>query len=135
MKTYTELIKFNTFEDRFNYLNLNGTIGEETFGFDRWLNQNFYKSQEWRSIRDFVIIRDGGCDMAMEGYEIFGKIYVHHMNPITQSDLIHSTDFLMNPEYLVCVSHSTHNAIHYGDISLLITEPVERKPGDTCPWK
>ena len=135
MKTYTELIKFNTFEDRFNYLNLNGTIGEETFGFDRWLNQNFYKSQEWRSIRDFVIIRDGGCDMAMEGYEIFGKIYVHHMNPITQSDLIHSTDFLMNPEYLVCVSHSTHNAIHYGDISLLITEPAERKPGDTCPWK
>lgn len=135
LRTYSEMIKLPTFETRFEYLNLKGNVGEETFGFDRWLNQNFYKSQEWRSIRDFVIIRDGGCDMAMEGYEIFGKIYVHHMNPITQSDLIHSTDFLMNPEYLVCVSHSTHNAIHYGDISLLITEPVERKPGDTCPWK
>lgn len=135
MKTYSELLKFPSFEDRFNYLALNGGVGEETFGFDRWLNQRFYKSDEWRSIRDFVIIRDGGCDLAMDGYEIFDKIIVHHMNPIGQSDIIHSSDFLINPEYLVCVSHTTHNAIHYGDASLLMTAPIERRPGDTCPWK
>ena len=135
MKTYSELIKFPTFEDRFNYLKLNGVVGEETFGFDRWLNQRFYKSDEWRNIRDFVIIRDGGCDLAMDGYEIRGKLYVHHMNPIEQTDIIHSTERLIDPEYLVCVSHNTHNAIHYGDISMLVTEPVERRPNDTCPWK
>lgn len=135
MKTYTELIKYSSFEDRFNYLKLDGNVGEETFGFDRWLNQKFYSSKEWQSIRDFVIIRDGGCDMAMDGYEIPGKIYVHHMNPITQSDLIHASDFLIDPEYLVCVSHSTHNAIHYGDISLLQTDPIVRTPNDTCPWR
>ncbi len=135
MKTYTELLKFPTFEDRFNYLMLQGAVAEETFGFDRWLNQNFYKSAEWRSIRDFVIIRDGGCDLAMDGYEIYDKIIVHHMNPIEQSDIIHSSDILINPEYLVCVSHNTHNAIHYGDASLLMTAPIERRPGDTCPWK
>ena len=130
MKTYSELIQHSTFEDRFNYLKLNGAVGEETFGFDRWLNQRFYKSDEWKSIRDFVIIRDGGCDMAMDGYEIGGRIYVHHMNPIKQYDLVHSTDILIDPEYLVCVSHNTHNAIHYGDISLLDTDPVERTPND-----
>lgn len=135
MRTYSELIKYNTFEDRFNYLKLDGVIGEDTFGFDRWLNQHFYNSKEWKSIRDFVIIRDGGCDMAMDGYEIGGKVYVHHMNPITQSDIVHTTDALINPEYLVCVSHNTHNAIHYGDISILATDPVERRPGDTCLWK
>lgn len=135
MKTYSELIQHSTFEDRFNYLKLNGSVGEETFGFDRWLNQRFYKSDEWKSIRDFVIIRDGGCDMAMDGYEIGGRIYVHHMNPIKQYDLVHSTDILIDPEYLVCVSHNTHNAIHYGDISLLDTDPVERTPNDMCPWK
>ena len=135
MKTYSELLKFVTFEDRFNYLMLNGGVAEETFGFDRWLNQNFYRSEEWRSIRDFVIIRDGGCDLAMDGYEIYDKIIVHHMNPIEQSDIIHSSDILINPEYLVCVSHNTHNAIHYGDASLLMTAPIERRPGDTCPWK
>ena len=135
MKTYSELIRFNSFEDRFNYLMLNGGVAEETFGFDRWLNQNFYRSAEWRSIRDFVIIRDGGCDLAMDGYEIYDKIIVHHMNPIEQSDILHSSDILINPEYLVCVSHNTHNAIHYGDASLLMTAPIERRPGDTCPWK
>lgn len=135
MKTYTELIRHSSFEDRFNYLKLSNIVGEETFGFDRWLNQRFYSSKEWQSIRDFVIIRDGGCDMAMEGYEIGGKIYVHHMNPITQSDLIHTSDFLIDPEYLVCVSHETHNAIHYGDISLLQTDPIIRTPNDTCSWK
>ena len=135
MKTYSELLKFVTFEDRFNYLMLNGGVAEETFGFDRWLNQNFYRSAEWRSIRDFVIIRDGGCDLAMDGYEIYDKIIVHHMNPIEQSDILHSSDILINPEYLVCVSHNTHTAIHYGDASLLMTAPIERRPGDTCPWK
>lgn len=135
MKTYSELLKFVTFEDRFNYLMLNGGVAEKTFGFDRWLNQNFYRSAEWRSIRDFVIIRDGGCDLAMDGYEIYDKIIVHHMNPIEQSDILHSSDILINPEYLVCVSHNTHNAIHYGDASLLMTAPIERRPGDTCPWK
>lgn len=135
MKTYSELIKYPTFEDRFNYLKLNGVVGEDTFGFDRWLNQRFYNSKEWQNIRDFVIIRDGGCDLAMDGYEIRGKLYVHHMNPIEQTDIIHSTDILIDPEYLICVSHNTHNAIHYGDISLLVTDPVERRPNDTCPWK
>lgn len=135
MRTYSELIKYPTFEDRFNYLKLNGVVGEDTFGFDRWLNQRFYNSKEWQNIRDFVIIRDGGCDLAMEGYEIRGKLYVHHMNPIEQTDIIHSTDILIDPEYLICVSHNTHNAIHYGDISLLVTDPVERRPNDTCPWK
>lgn len=135
MRTYSELIKYPTFEDRFNYLKLNGVVGEDTFGFDRWLNQRFYNSKEWQNIRDFVIIRDGGCDLAMDGYEIRGKLYVHHMNPIEQTDIIHSTDILIDPEYLICVSHNTHNAIHYGDISLLVTDPVERRPNDTCPWK
>lgn len=135
LKTYSELIQYPTFEDRFNYLKLNGAVGEDTFGFDRWLNQRFYKSDEWKSIRDFVIIRDGGCDLAMDGYEIQNRLIVHHMNPIGQNDLIHSTDILIDPEYLVCVSHNTHNAIHYGDISMLVTAPIERRQNDTCPWK
>lgn len=134
-KTYSELIKFPTFETRFEYLQLKGVIGEETFGFDRWLNQRFYKSKEWKSIRDFVIIRDGGCDLAMEGYDIMDRVLIHHMNPVRTNDFIHVTDILTNPEYLVCVSHNTHNAIHYGDKSLLVTAPIERRPGDTCPWK
>lgn len=134
VRTYTELLKYPTFEDRFNYLMLKGGVGQETFGFDRWLNQRFYNSDEWKNIRDFVIIRDGGCDLAMDGHEIYDKIIVHHMNPIEQSDIMHSSDILINPEYLVCVSHRTHNAIHYGDASLLTTAPIERRPGDTCPW-
>lgn len=135
MRTYSELITFNTFEDRFNYLNLKGIVGEEIFGFDRWLNQRFYNSKEWQSIRDYVIVRDQGCDLAMEGYDIGGKVYVHHMNPIDQKDLVRISDILIDPEYLVCVSHNTHNAIHYGDISLIVTAPIERRPNDTCPWK
>lgn len=135
MRTYSELITFNTFEDRFNYLNLKGIVGEETFGFDRWLNQRFYNSKEWQSIRDYVIVRDQGCDLAMEGYDIGGKVYVHHMNPIDKKDLVRISDILIDPEYLVCVSHNTHNAIHYGDISLIVTTPIERRPNDTCPWK
>ena len=135
LRTYSELIKFPTFEDRFNYLCLNGSIGDETFGFDRWINQRFYNSKEWQSIRDFVIIRDGGCDLALEGYDIMDRILIHHMNPVRSLDFINVSDILTNPEYLVCVSHMTHNTIHFGDASLLLTEPVERKPGDTCPWK
>ena len=135
LRSYSELIKLPTFETRFNYLALNGSVGEETFGFDRWMNQRFYNSKEWQSIRDFVIIRDGGCDLGLEGYDIMDRILIHHMNPVSSMDLINVTEILTNPEYLICVSHNTHNAIHYGDASLLAADPIERKPGDTCPWK
>lgn len=135
IRTYSELSKLTTFEDRYNYLRLDGFVGEETFGFDRYLNQLFYTSQKWRSIRDFVIIRDNGCDLGVEGYEIHGKIIIHHMNPITVSDIINETEYLLDPEFLISTTHNTHNAIHYGDEKLLITGPIERKPNDTCPWK
>lgn len=135
IRTYSELIQLPTFTERFDYLKLDGQVGVETFGYDRYLNQRFYHSSEWRSIRDYVITRDLGCDLGMEGYEIYGKIYIHHMNPITQKDIVHSNADLLNPEFLICTTHNTHNAIHYGDASLLITEPVERRPNDTCPWK
>lgn len=135
IRTYSELITIPTFEERFKYLQLGGLVGEETFGFDRYLNQNFYRSQEWKSIRDHVIIRDNGCDLAMDGYEIHGRIYIHHMNPITVQDIIKQSDYLLNPDFLITVTHYTHNAIHYGDESLLVTAPVERSRNDTCPWK
>ena len=135
IRTYSELSKLTTFKDRYNYLRLDGFVGEETFGFDRYLNQLFYTSQKWRSIRDFVIIRDNGCDLGVEGYEIHGKIIIHHMNPITVSDIINETEYLLDPEFLISTMHNTHNAIHYGDEKLLITGPIERKPNDTCPWK
>lgn len=135
IKTYSELIRLPTFLERFEYLKLSGQVGQETFGFDRYLNQSFYHSSEWRPIRDYVIARDLGCDLGVEGYEIHGRIYIHHMNPITAEDVKRTTEFLTNPEYMICTTHNTHNAIHYGDASLLITEPVERTPYDTCPWK
>lgn len=135
IRTYSEMIQIPTFIDRFEYLRLDGRVGVETFGFDRYLNQRFYHSSEWRSIRDYIIARDLGCDLAMEGYEIYGKIYIHHMNPITQMDIVHSNADMLDPEFLVCTTHNTHNAIHYGDVSLLVTGPVERRPNDTCPWK
>lgn len=135
IRTYSELIKIPTFKERFEYLRLNGKVGEETFGFDRYLNQVFYKSPEWRAARDFVIIRDQGCDLAMEGHEIFGKILVHHMNPISMEDIVHRTEYLLDPEYLICTIKNTHDAIHYGDGSLLITGPIERTKNDTCPWR
>ena len=135
IKTYSELIRLPTFEERFKYLQLNGVVGEETFGFDRYINQRFYRSPEWKRIRDFIILRDNGCDLGLDGYEIYGRIYIHHMNPILVKDVIHQSDFLLNPEYLICTTLSTHNAIHYGDESLLMTGPIERKPNDTCPWK
>lgn len=136
IKTYSELISIPTYEERYKYLRLNGRVGEDTFGFDRYLNQNLYQhSKEWKHVRDYVIARDNGCDLAMEGYEIFGKIIVHHMNPITAEDILKRRDWVLNPEYLVCVTHSTHNAIHYGDEGLLMTAPIIRTKNDTCPWR
>ena len=135
IRTYSELITIPTFEERYKYLKIGGKVGEETFGFERYLNQEFYKSHEWQSIRRQVIVRDLGCDLGIEGREIHGKIIVHHMNPITIDDIIEVSDFLLNPEYLICTLKSTHDAIHYGDESLLIKAPVERTKNDTCPWK
>lgn len=135
IKTYSELITLPTFEERFRYLQLKGSVGVDTFGFDRYLNQKFYRSAEWRRIRDQVIVRDGGCDLGIEDRLIGGRILIHHMNPITEKDILYMTDALLNPEYLICVSHITHNAIHYGDEDLLMKDPVVRTPFDTCPWK
>lgn len=135
IRTYSELIKLPTFEERYKYLRLRGVVGEETFGFDRFINQDFYRSKEWKSIRDFIIVRDNGCDLAMEGCDIHGKIIIHHMNPVTIKDIQKNSAFLMEPEYLISTTLSTHNAIHYGDESLLVKEPVRRSKNDTCPWK
>ena len=135
IRRYSELIRIPTFEERFEYLRLDGQVGADTFGSDRYLNQIFYKSPEWKKIRDEIIIRDKCCDLAMPGYDIHGPVLIHHLNPITKEDILSRTDLLLNPEYLVCTIQSTHNAIHYGDVNLLITNPIERKPNDTCPWK
>lgn len=135
IRNYSELITLRTFKERFEYLKLDGVVGEETFGFDRYMNQIFYKSNEWASVRREVIIRDNGCDLGVDGYEIHGKILIHHMNPINLSDIIHKTDELLNPDYLITTVLSTHNAIHYGDASLLPALPIERRANDTCPWK
>ena len=135
LRCYRELIRLKTFDERFEYLKLKGIVGEATFGYDRYLNQLLYTSGEWRRIRLDIILRDNGCDLAVEGYDILDTIIVHHMNPISVEDLIDFSEDVINPEYLICVSHDTHNAIHYGDKSLLTREPIERKPGDTCPWK
>ena len=135
IRTYSELITLSTFEERFKYLQLNGQVGESTFGFDRYMNQVFYRSQKWKSIRDFVIIRDCGCDLGVEGYDIHGKIIIHHMNPLSMRDIETESDFLLNPDFLICTTHNTHNAIHYGDENLLVTAPIERTKNDTCPWR
>lgn len=135
IKTYSELIRLPTFEERYQYLRLRGKVGEDTFGFDRYLNQAFYKSDEWKAIRDIVILRDNGCDLGMPDREIRERILIHHMNPITKDDIINRTDFLLNPEYLICTIKNTHDAIHYGDENLLIKDPVQRSKYDTCPWK
>lgn len=135
IRTYSELIKIKSFEERFRYLQLNGVVGKETFGFDRFINQRFYRSNEWKSIRDFVIVRDNGCDLGVSGYEIKGKILIHHLNPICYEDILERKEALMDLENLICVSHNTHNAIHYGDESLLIKMTDERTANDTCPWK
>ena len=135
IRTYSELILLPTFEERFKYLQLNGRVCDDTFGFDRYINQKFYRSAEWKRIRDYIIIRDNGCDLAVDGYEIHGRILIHHINPITISDIKFSTEYLMNPDYLICVTHNTHNAIHYGDEKQIITGPIVRTKNDTCPWK
>ena len=135
IRTYSELITFPTFEERYRYLRLEGKVGEDTFGFDRWLNQSFYKDPEWRAIRDKIIIRDNGCDLGIPSREIYSRIIVHHMNPITKDDILSRSAFLLNPEYLICTVKNTHDAIHYGDEGLLIKAPIERTKNDTCPWR
>lgn len=135
IRTYSKLITYSTFEDRFRYLSLKGQVGEETYGFDRWVNQKFYKSREWKQIRDYVIVRDSGCDLGILGREIPDRIIVHHINPILVYDIQYATEYLLNPEYLICVSNNTHQAIHYGDETLLVTMPAPRAANDTCPWK
>ena len=135
IRTYSELIQLPTFEERFRYLALNGQVGKDTFGYDRYLNQMLYKNNKWRSLRNVIIMRDNGCDLAMEGYDIPGRVYVHHMNPLTKEDIENNTEYLWNPEYLICVSFDTHNAIHYGDNSYLTrNQVIERKAGDTKLW-
>lgn len=135
MRTYTELIKIPTFEERFKYLQIHGSVGVDTFGFERYLNQTFYRSREWKDIRRYVILRDNCCDLGDPGREILDRPIVHHMNPIMLQDLKDMTEFVMNPEYLITTSHITHNAIHYGDSDLLMKDPIERRQNDTCPWK
>lgn len=135
IRSYSELRRLSTFEERYNYLRLNGRVGQDTFGFDRIFNQMFYRSREWKRVRDEVIVRDNGCDLGVEGYEIHGRILIHHMNPISLADIQEATDFLMNPEYLITTTHLTHNAIHYGDESLIPKGPIVRTKYDTCPWK
>lgn len=136
IKTYTELIQLPTFEERFRYLKLDGVIGEETFGFDRYLNQAFYSSTEWKKFRRDIIVRDMGCDLGIEDREIGGLIMIHHLNPIALEDILkRNVKVLLNPENVICASANTHRAIHYGDESLLIKAPIERTKNDTCPWR
>ena len=135
IRTYSELITIPTFEERFEYLKLNGSVGLETFGHDRYLNQILYNSPEWRRFRPEIIVRDNGCDLACEGYEIFGKILIHHINPITAQDILNRNPKVFDPVNVITTVHNTHNAIHYGDENLLITAPIERSRNDTCPWR
>ena len=135
IRTYSELLELKTYKERYEYLRLNGVVGEETFGFDRYANQRFYHSSFWKQIRNKIIERDLGCDLGIEGLEIPGRITIHHMNPVLLNDILNQNEILTNPEYLICVSETTHRAIHYGDESLLPQEPVTRTPNDTCPWK
>lgn len=135
IKCYSELVKLRTFEERYRYLKLGGTVGVDTFGFDRYINQKFYTSDEWKALRRHVIIRDNGYDLGINDREIKDRIIIHHMNPITKEDILERSEFLLNPEYLICVCDNTHRAIHYGDESLLVTAPVIRTKYDTCPWR
>ena len=137
IRTYSELLNLKTFEERFEYLKLPGTVGVDTFGYERYLNQQFYRTAEWRSIRNRIIARDNGCDLGVEGYEIDRKqrVYIHHLNPLRSCDILEHSEYLVNPEYLITTTHRTHNAIHYGDRDLLPLLPKERTPNDTCPWK
>lgn len=134
IRTYSELRRLDTIQERFEYLKLNGQVGDQTFGFDRWINQKFYTSYEWRQIRHKIIARDMGCDLGIEGYEIHDKIYIHHLNPMTRADIVEGDDSILDPEYLITTTLVTHNAIHYGDAKQLPRLMVERKPGDTKLW-
>lgn len=134
-RTYSEVIMLPTFVERYRYLKIGGRVGSETFGYDRYLNQILYRTAEWKRFRNEIILRDNGCDLACEGYEIVGKILIHHINPITVEDVLQRDPKVFDPENVISTILNTHNAIHYGDESLLITEPIERKPNDTCPWK
>ena len=135
IKSDSKMLTFPTLEERFRYLELKGSVGKDTFGYDRYLNQILYHSGEWKSFRNDIIIRDNGCDLACEGYEIHQRILIHHINPITVEDVLNRSPKVFDPENVVCVSHITHNAIHYGDENLLMTAPVERSQNDTCPWR
>lgn len=134
VRTYSELCQLETFEQRYQYLRLLGVVGESTFGFDRLLNQRFYHSNEWKTLRSFVITRDNGCDLGIPGYEIYTNLLIHHMNPVSRDDIKHGGDFILNPEFLITTTLQTHNAIHYGDENLLPKRPIERKRGDTTLW-
>ena len=132
--TFEAMIQIPTFEERFEYLSLKGQVGESTFGFDRWMNQKFYRSAEWRNLRHHVIARDNGCDLAFEGHEIFDRVIIHHMNPMSVRDIRHSNEDILDPRFLISTTHRTHNAIHYGDADLLVKQYVPRRPGDTKLW-
>lgn len=134
IKTFTELSRYETFEDRFRYLSLHGRVGDSTFGFDRWINQQFYTSRQWRHLRHHIIARDNGCDLGVDGYEIHNRLIIHHMNPLSAVDIVHGDDATVDPEFLITTTHRTHNAIHYGDERLLLQPLVERRPGDTQLW-
>lgn len=133
-RSYSELRRLETFEERYHYLALRGTVGRATFGFDRWLNQQFYTGREWRRLRHDIIVRDSGCDLGVEGYDLHERIIIHHMNPLSVDDLVHGDDAALDPEYLISVSHRTHNAIHYGDEKLLLRSLAPRRAGDTKLW-
>lgn len=135
LRRYSELVQLKAYDERFRYLKMSAQVGQSTFGFERYLNQSFYKSREWQDIRHEVIIRDNGCDLGVEGYDIFDKILIHHMNPITQIDILERNPDILNPEFLICVNHRTHNALHFGDETILKDVIIERTPWDTCPWK
>lgn len=134
-RRYSEMLEIPSFEDRFEYLKLVGSVGAATFGSARYMNQEFYRSREWKRFRDEIILRDEGCDLAVPGRLVRGRLLVHHLNPITEDELVHGATSLLDPENAVCVSFITHQAIHYGDKDLLYPDPVERHPNDTCPWK
>jgi len=134
IRTYNELLRRQTFEERFEYLKLGGAVGESTAGFDRWIGQGFYRSREWKTLRHEIIYRDAGCDLGVSGREIQGPVLVHHLNPVSTSDIVDSADWILDPNYLITTCHNTHNAIHYGDFSLIPKERVERRPGDTKLW-
>lgn len=135
VRTYSELIALPTFEERYRYLKLSASVGKDTFGFERYLNQRFYQTTEWKRIRNYIISRDMGRDLGVEGHEIYGPVYIHHLNPLRSHDIIERTEYLTNPEFLICTSFETHNAIHYGDENQIRKAPIERTKNDTCPWR